>query len=213
MSKKTLSILGDSISTFQDYIPDQYAVFYPREGYDVKQVDQTWWKLVMDQSGLELFTNNSYSGSRVSETGIRPLWSAFISERRQKCLGGDIIIVFGGTNDFGQMEFPTTLPIFRAAYGKLVSGMLERHASSSLYFCTPIQRTDRKPDKPNIHGWTQLDMAQTIRDCVSQHGKAHLIDLASYPITEGDGLLQDGLHPTIKGMQMIGDRVMDSLKL
>ena len=41
-----LSILGDSISTFKGWIPEGNLVFYPENG-TVKDVAQTWWKIVM----------------------------------------------------------------------------------------------------------------------------------------------------------------------
>ena len=57
-----LSILGDSISTFDGWIPEGNSAFYPQNG-TVKEVSQTWWKLVLDELGLELYTNGSSSGS------------------------------------------------------------------------------------------------------------------------------------------------------
>ena len=157
----------------------------------------------MDQTGLELVCNESYSGSRISETGVRPIASAFISEKRQARLSGDLIIILGGTNDFGQAEQPTTLEIFTKAYTRLVDDMIKRHSKSELYFCTPLQRTDRSLNEPNLQGWTQNDLANAIRTIVSKTPRTHLIDLASYPMMQGDGLLLDGLHPSRKGMELL----------
>ncbi len=57
-----LSILGDSISTFKGWIPEGNLVFYPENG-TVKDVAQTWWKIVLDELGLTLCANGSSSGS------------------------------------------------------------------------------------------------------------------------------------------------------
>ena len=38
-----LSILGDSISTYEGWIPEGNSVFYPHNGA-VQDVSQTWWK-------------------------------------------------------------------------------------------------------------------------------------------------------------------------
>lgn len=211
MSIRTFSILGDSISTFIGHNPEGNEIFYPREGFDVESVQQTWWSLLADTLGLTLLCNDSYSGSRISRTGIRPLSSCFAAEGRQSRLRGDAIIVFGGTNDWGQMDQPTTLEIFAHAYRELVQMMGERHRESTLFFCTPLQRTDRSLTTPNINGWTQLDLAQTIRDIVSEYSFAHLIDLGAHTINAEDALLPDGIHPSRRGMALLASLMGASL--
>lgn len=45
--KQTVSVLGDSYSTFEGFIPKGYATWYsptaPPETTDVNKVEQTWW--------------------------------------------------------------------------------------------------------------------------------------------------------------------------
>lgn len=213
MEAKTFSILGDSISTFAQCIPPENEVFYPKEGCDVLKKEHTWWHLLKEETALRLIMNESYSGSRISVTGERPPSSSFLSPTRQERLSGDLIIIFGGTNDFGQAVNPTTLQIFSEAYDRLVREMLQTHKKSKLFFCTPLQRTDKALDEGNIHGWTQNDLARAIRDTVGRYPEANLIDLAAYTITKGDGMLFDVLHPTRKGMRLIADLIKEGLKL
>lgn len=213
MKKTTFSILGDSISTFSGYNPPENEVFYPKEGCDVLTKEHTWWHLLQEEMALTLLMNESYSGSRISVTGARPSSSSFLSKTRQERLKGEIIIVFGGTNDFGQEESPATLEVFTEAYDRLVRDMLGTHQGSRLYFCTPLQRWDKALDEKNMYGWSQNDLAGTIRGIVTKYPSANLIDLGAYPITEGDGLLFDGLHPTRKGMHLITDLMKEGLKL
>lgn len=213
MNQRTFSILGDSISTFQGYNPQANDIFYPREGHDVIHVEETWWHILASRNNLTLVANESYSGSRISRTGVRPLSSCFADEVRQAPLAGSIIIVFGGTNDWGQLEQPTTLEIFTEAYRNLVTMMVSRHRDSTLYFCTPLQRTDRSLESANVHGWTQLDLAQIIRSTVASTPGANLIELATYPITHGDGLLADGVHPTKAGMRVLATLMEKGLAL
>ena len=213
MKVKTFSILGDSISTFQGCNPSENEIYFPKEGCDVLDQEHTWWHLLIEETKLHLVMNESYSGSRISRTGARPPSSSFLSPTRQERLSGDIIIIFGGTNDFGQVEKPATLEVFSKEYDLLVQTMLETHTSSKLFFCTPLQRTDKTLDEVNIHSWNQNDLARTIRKTVERYQEANLIDLAAFPITDGDGLLFDGLHPTRKGMRLIADMIKSSLKL
>ncbi len=213
MTHTTFSILGDSISTFAGFVPAENELFYPKEGVDVTKVEHTWWHQLAKHCTLDLFMNESYSGSRISRTGLRPLSSSFLDEKRQARLGGDLIIIFGGTNDWGQADLPVTKQVFIQAYEELVTSMLEHHRFSKLYFCTPLQRTDRALDQVNIHNWSQLELADAIRTIVGTHKGAHLIDLAAYPISEGDGMLADNLHPTKQGMEVLSHLVQQGLGL
>jgi lysophospholipase L1-like esterase len=202
MKFKTFAILGDSISTFKGFIPPENEAFYPREGYDVTEPGQTWWKLLEKQTGLQLVFNDSYSGSRVSKTGSKPEWTSFLSEKRQARLGSDAILVFGGTNDYGQ-EYPASLDVFSEAYETLVTSLVEKYPQSDVFFCTPLRRLRSSLEEKNSQLWSQLDLAQTIRRCVASKDKARLIDLASYQIEDQDKILQDGLHPTCLGMELL----------
>lgn len=105
-ASKKMSVLGDSYSTFEGWIPDGYIAWYkpvPKPGRptDVTDVGQTWWKMLADSCGYELEAVNSYSGATVCNTGYD---GADYSDRsfvnRVSLLGNpDIIYVFGGTND------------------------------------------------------------------------------------------------------------------
>ena len=104
---KKVSILGDSYSTYQGWLTSpNFIAWYmpvPKEGRptDVTKVDQTWWKIFIDENGYELETNNSFSGSTVCNTGYEKQdYSDRSFITRMKDLGHpDLILVFGGTND------------------------------------------------------------------------------------------------------------------
>lgn len=104
-SSKKISILGDSYSTFSEYIPEGFLTWYmpdPTDGRtDVTQVDQTWWNIFINENGYQLEKNNSYSGSTICNTGYdQKDYSdrSFITRVNQ--LGNpDLIFVYGGTND------------------------------------------------------------------------------------------------------------------
>ena len=117
---KTVSILGDSYSTFQGYIPQGNACWYfttPQGENDVVRVEDTWWHQFCSKSGYELVLNESWSGSTICNTGYDgvpcPTWS--FNARMKNVAGGDndpdLILVFGGTNDswagspIGEMKY------------------------------------------------------------------------------------------------------------
>ena len=57
-----LSIVGDSISTYSDWQPYGFNTYYPAKGI-LEDVTLTWWIMLLDDTGMELCTNNSSAGS------------------------------------------------------------------------------------------------------------------------------------------------------
>ena len=105
-SRKSVSILGDSYSTFENFVEPKtnemwYFVHPNPDLTDVDDVKQTWWHRLIKESGYKLERNNSYSGSTVCTTGYRGedyTERAFIN--RMDNLGSpDILLIFGATND------------------------------------------------------------------------------------------------------------------
>lgn len=218
---KKISILGDSISTFAGYIPSGNATYFPNA--NITSVEQTWWKKLINYSGLELEVNNSWSGSRI--TNGRGADSMFCAEARYSSLGNpDIMIVFGGTNDFGQGT-PNTLlgeynlitngtrdlSQFRQACQFLAEKLQTLYNSSQIYFCIPTQRNFGIFDE-NAENWTQQDLWDTIREICNMYG-IRIIDLSKCGINtyNYERYLSDGLHPLESGMQLIADYVYSEL--
>jgi len=99
-----VSILGDSYSTFKNYLtPNTNSNWFPdwNNINDVKQVEQTWWYQFIQEYGSVLEINNSYSGSTICNTGYNGAnssVSSFIT--RMNNLGNpNLIFIMGGTND------------------------------------------------------------------------------------------------------------------
>ena len=67
MKNEKIMIFGDSYSTFEGYIPEEYAVYYPR--HDVSDVSKTWWYMLANETASEIVLNNSWSGSTICNTG------------------------------------------------------------------------------------------------------------------------------------------------
>lgn len=106
----TLSILGDSISTYAGYSDngntnetiEGYRVFYPRWGNSVEAAD-TWWYQTAETLGLRLLVNNSFSGSCLL-TSAHGAEGAYLDRCVQLHSNTgeppDLIAVYLGTNDY-----------------------------------------------------------------------------------------------------------------
>lgn len=98
-----VSVLGDSYSTFEGFIPEGNEVWYSANtnGNDVNSPEQTWWSIMADRNGLIIDRNESYSGATVCFTGYRgeDYRDRSFNTRADRLGNPEVIFVFGGTND------------------------------------------------------------------------------------------------------------------
>jgi hypothetical protein len=139
-SKKKVSIIGDSISTFAGYIPNGYSSWYPHEGdrsSDVTSVNDTWWKKLLDATDSSLEVNASWSGSRVTTLAGVPNF-----DDRVSVIGNpEVIIIALGTNDsnnnveIGDIDFNADsydLTKFAPAYIKGLQDILATYPNARI---------------------------------------------------------------------------------
>ena len=113
MSFNNVLILGDSYSTFNGYIPEGYAYYYPptlEARPKLKDVCETWWHALISETGSTLVRNDSWSGSTIGYTGYNNAdtskTNCFIHRLRTLEAEGffkentiDTVFIFGATND------------------------------------------------------------------------------------------------------------------
>lgn len=117
LEDKTISIQGDSISTFAGTITDGNATYYSASHKFVNSIDATWWGLLINECRMRLIRNDAWSGSRISGTGNNAMCSvARCSNIKHTNSTVDtyqygapeIIVVMAGTNDVsGNVEMGT----------------------------------------------------------------------------------------------------------
>lgn len=175
---KTLSILGDSISTFDGYIPEGNVTYYPHG--DVTAVTDTWWKKLADALGMTINVNNSWSGSMVTGTSASAGNGA-----RAESLGTnpDVIIIWMGINDFntekglgtydGKSDIPSTVTTFREAYAVMLNKVLTTYPTAEVWVCTLPQSerngTEVFPER-NENGVALLDFNIAIEELAKAFG-------------------------------------------
>lgn len=117
LEDKTISIQGDSISTFAGTITDGNATYYSASHKFVNSIDATWWGLLINECRMRLIRNDAWSGSRISGTGDNAMCSVarcsnikHINSTVYTYQYGapEIIVVMAGTNDVsGNVEMGT----------------------------------------------------------------------------------------------------------
>lgn len=117
LEDKTISIQGDSLSTFAGTITDGNAAYYSASHKFVNSIDATWWGLLINECRMRLIRNDAWAGSRISGTGDNAMCSvARCSNIKHTNSTVDtyqygspeIIVVMAGTNDVsGNVEMGT----------------------------------------------------------------------------------------------------------
>lgn len=205
-SAKSVSILGDSYSTFQGYLqPDSNAVWYwdspDAQNTDVHSVRETWWHQFIKKNGYRLCMNNSFSGSTICNSGYKrgnPDFADYTDRSfvtRMTHLGcPDMIFIFGGTNDawagspIGEYKYDgwtkEDLFSFRPALAKMLSFMIDRYLNVEIYFI--------------LNDGLQAEINESVKTICAHY---------QIPCIELNGIDKINGHPSVKGMSQICEQV------
>ncbi len=204
-SKKRVSILGDSYSTFEGYIPAENEPWYFQKidtsRSDVVNVRLTWWWQLIKDGGYLLEKNESYSGATICYTGYNDddySPRSFIT-RLPRVGSPDILIIFGCTNDswagakVGNYQYSDfkrgDLYFYRPALAKLLDEALSRYPNVDIYFV--------------VNSELRRDIVEsTLTIC--KHYDIPCIQLENVEKRWG--------HPTAKGMKSIADQLRKAIK-
>ncbi len=194
---KTISILGDSISTFLGYIPEHMAHFYPYATADFGDVNQTWWMQLINHHGLQLIANNSWGGSAVAGTAASATQNP---TRLQYLFVGDIvpdiIVIHMGSNDAPSKYI--TLAEFDLAYKTMIDNIRLKAPNAEIYVCTlppvSLYSTQEQEDYNSVilkyAGLMDLEV----------------INLAeAFTLAEAKAYLLDSVHPNKAGMDRFAE--------
>lgn len=201
---KTVSILGDSISTYKNYVPSGYSCFYPYPTADFGDVNQTWWMQVTNNLGMTLLMNNSYSGSCVS-TGTGSS-AATNDARLQNLLFGtqkpDVIIINMGANDCASAN--VSLDTFTSSYKLMLDKIQKLCPDSEIYLLT----------LPSCGLYTDNNKVlynEVIRNCAKTY-EVGLVELAdTYSKETYVNYVVDSVHPNKAGMAKIAEDVIKGM--
>lgn len=212
MSFGKVLIFGDSYSTFEGYIPEGYASYYPPsiEGRPkITDVRDTWWHLLIEETKSNLVLNDSWSGSTVGYTGYGGQdtsgFSSFITRLEKMIERGffsenkiDTVFIFGGTNDSW-----SDAPLGKAKY--------ENVQRDDRYFVLPaicdlIRMVKEALPEARIIYVINTDIKTEIADTVIEASNKYGIE---YILLENIDKMSD--HPTVLGMKQIKEQIAKKL--
>lgn len=207
-----ISILGDSISTFEGYTPP-VGVFYTRNYISYSgfaTVEETWWMQVIHQLGGKLLANNSWQGTFLSYGGLYPaVLSGRIRSLSTDDTEPDLILIYTGLNDVAN-NIP--LSDFKRDCLELLTKTKNFHPQSQIWYGTLCQGQAPHEGRPYFIEPDSLtkreDYNNVIRECVSQTG-CQLADLAAQGVTYAT---MDGVHPNKEGMTTFANAWVKNLQ-
>ena len=232
-TRGTLSVMGDSISTFLGYLPEGNTEYYDGTVCGVSSADKMWWGIVAKEMGYRISTINAWSGSRVTTT--ESVQSAMCMARTgQLAENGepDIIIILAGINDFirarplgtwaGKSDIPTDGTRFREAYAMMLDKIQRNYPLAQVYCCTlPACEWDARLDGlENNAGQYLHEFNEAIRE-IAAILNCGVIELNACGINRynmetylGDYYPdnQTGLHPNARGQELMARKIIQSLR-
>lgn len=207
---KMVSILGDSISTYQGVSNDASVnstlflnPFYYRGAFPL---EKTYWMQVIRNLGLTLCVNNSWSGGNLSGKDDE---TAGVNRARH--LSGDsgetpdLVIVFMGMNDLGR---GIDISIFSKDYIQTLLIIKEAFPLAKVC-CVNL------PDRDFYLKARAELFNEAIESAVKEAGENFFIADLYHSRLNNDFYYMntlDGLHPDEDGMRIIGEIVEEAIK-
>ena len=128
----------------------------------------------------------------------------------------DLIVVFGGTNDFGHGDAPfgefsdRTADTFCGALHVLYTALLEKYPDKQIMVMTPLHRSSE--NIPNMHGKILAEYVDMIRKA-AEYYSLPVLDLwavsgiqPAVPVMK-EKYMPDGLHPNDAGHVILTNKI------
>ena len=213
LKNRKIAFLGDSIT----------------EGHGVSDSAHIYWNLIAQHSGA-LCYGYGIGGTRIAVQNAPspdPNWDRHFASRIEAMItDADIVVVFGGTNDFGHGDVAfgclsdRTENSFCGAFHLLMQKLINRYPQAQLVVMTPLHR-----DSENQLGYNELGIRRdhTLEEYVdaiisiSGYYGVPVLDLfrvsrlqPSIPLIK-ECYMPDGLHPNDLGHQRIAEKLIGFL--
>lgn len=205
-----INFLGDSIT----------------EGKGTSSEDKVYWRLIESKYGAGVVRGYGIGGTRFA-IQTKPSEKArhdldFCNRYSEMDDDADLVVVFGGTNDFGHGDAPIgsfedrTPYTFYGACHTLFEGLINKYPDSTIVIMTPLHRSNE--DDPRGDGFKAQDVGvlSTYVDIIKQVAAYYslpLLDLWSVSSIQPrvqilrEKYCPDGLHPNDAGHELIASRL------
>lgn len=215
MELKNLKInfLGDSIT----------------EGHGVAEVENRFVNRVAAMTGA-ITRNYGVGGTRIARQtnpSANDVWDRdFIARAEEMDDDADIVVVFGGTNDFGHGDAKLgtmadrDIFTFYGATHTLITKLIAKYPEAQIVIMTPLHRLSEDvtvneiglPLETNLEGYVNIikEVARyysiPVLDLHAVSGMQPKVDVIK------ERYMPDGLHPNDAGHKLLADKIVGFLK-
>ena len=210
---KKINFLGDSIT----------------EAHGTSNVTHSFWNVMARESGV-ISRGYGIGGTRIARqknASAESKWDRdFIARVDEMDPDADVVVVFGGTNDFGHGDAPfgrmsdRTEYTFYGAMHLLCQKLIARYPAARIVFMTPLHRLSEDVTTNEIGLLLGADLAgycDAIKE-VCRYYSLPVLDLFAVsgiqpkvPVIQ-EMYMPDGLHPNDMGHRRIADLLTAFLK-
>ena len=174
--------------------------------------------------------NYGVGGTRIAKVktpSVEALYDYNFLQRAENMAKGDLVFVFGGTNDYGhgtdelgEMSVENKdAYTFVGAINNLIDYLLETYTKENIVFILPLHRygEDSHYGEFGEHSFRPVfqEYVSAQREILEKRGIKYLDFNEYFPIPktcQGDDLTVDGLHPNDKGHKLLASLICDYVK-
>ena len=175
-------------------------------------------QLIAKKYGMAAARNYGIGGTRLAKQvkpSVNARWDLdFCSRFSEMDDDAQLVVVFGGTNDFGHGDAPIgeftdrTPDTFYGACHTLMSGLLNKYPDARIVFMTPLHRISE--DTHDVKGYVLKQYVEMIKE-VAEYYSIPVLDLWSVSGLQPrvdvikEKYVPDGLHPNDLGHERMAD--------
>lgn len=210
MAVRLISVLGDSISTWQGCSPASGFYYGPAFGNvtGVARAEDCWWMQVIQAMGGRLLRNDSWAGSTVCTQGAMPACSVSRLKRlAEDTQTPDDVLIYTGLNDVDRHIPPE---LFAVDYEAMLEKLRVLYPQAQVTCGTLLAGyLGDSPFRQFAHFQQRLDpYNQAIRAAAAAQG-CRVADMAA---SGREYASMDGLHPNGTGMGQLAEIWLESLQ-
>ena len=210
LKDKKINFLGDSIT----------------EGVGTSCQEKTYHGRLKESVGLAQARNYGKSGTKIARLPViteDPFDKDFNLRAPDMDDDADIVVVFGGTNDYGHGRIPLgtfdnqNIETFYGAMHNLCQLLIKKYLGKTIVFMTPIHRMEEKAFDWSDKTADLVCYVRAIRE-VCEHYSIPVLDMYKESGMHGnmqiwcDKYMPDGLHPNDLGHEIMAHKLQKFLE-